>query len=237
MTPARHLPSQRGRAGRAAPKGCACATPDGHRSARGNALAVLCLLQLLGCAAPPGAADKTAPVAAASAPASVAGPSARLLARGAVPAQDRFAVFRLADAALCKGPSLLIDGTPDKAPRSAALAAGVLTTLDFVILRDGKPSCAVRWSFTPAAGKTYLLQGLALGSGCVARLYDASVPDRPVPAADAVLRSTRGQACLPLDQARAASGSDALIQGGQQQGEAVLNPRATTRDLQGLIRP
>ena len=55
--------------------------------------------------------------------------------------------------------------------------------------------------------------------------------------ADAALRSGGGQSCLPLEQARAAAAARSPIQGGQQRGEAVLNPRANAQDLQGLISP
>ena len=200
-------------------------------------LGLVGLAGLAGCAAPPAPGSAGALVAGPAASA-VSGPSARLLLRGAVPADDRFAVFVLGDALACKDPRMLIAGTPQKTPDPATLPAGVLTTLDFVILRGGKPGCFVRWSFTPQAGKTYLVQGLVVGGGCTARLFDASAPDRPVPAADAVLRSTGGQACLPLAQARAnAAAGGSLIQGGQHNGEAVLNPRATAKDLEGLIRP
>ena len=200
------------------------------------ALALPALLALLGgCAAPPAPGPGSAPAAAAAPAAS--GPSARLLLRGAVPADDRFAIFQLGDALACKDPRMLVAGTPQKTPDPATLAAGALTTLDFVILRGGKPGCFVRWSFTPQAGKTYLMQGLVVGGGCAARLFDASAPDRPLPLADAVLRNTGGQACLPLAQARAnAAAGGSLIQGGQHNGEAVLNPRATAKDLEGLIR-
>jgi hypothetical protein len=163
------------------------------------------------------------------------GPTARLLLRGAVPPGDRFAVVQLTDALMCQGPRMLIAGMPQKLPDPGALAAGVLTTLDFVILRGGKPSCGVRWTFTPEAGKTYLVQGMQMGAGCSARLLDASVADRPQPPPDAVLRTAPGQVCLPLDKARSAA-SDTLLQGGQQGADAVLNPKATDADLQGLIR-
>ncbi|MBL8352294.1 MAG: hypothetical protein JNL87_18515 [Burkholderiaceae bacterium] len=186
------------------------------------------LLLLAGCAAPP------APAAAAPLP---AGPGARLLLRGAVASEDRYAAVAYSDALACQGPRQLAAGLPQKAPEPAWLSAGTLATLDFVILRNDKPSCSVRWSFTPRAGRTYLLQGLALGSGCSARLVDASQPDRPQPVADAVLRSVPGQPCLPLAQARANAAASATIQGGQQDGEAVLNPRATTQGLEWLIRP
>jgi hypothetical protein len=164
------------------------------------------------------------------------GSTARLLLRGAVPPDDRFAVVQLTDALQCRDPRLLIAGSPQKLPEPGVLAAGVLTTLDFVILRGGKPACGVRWTFTPAVGKTYLVQGMQLGAGCSARLLDASVADRPLPPPDAVLRTAPGQPCLPLDKARTAATAGSLLQGGQQGGDAVLNPQATDADLQGLIR-
>jgi hypothetical protein len=133
---------------------------------------------------------------------------------------------------------LLIAGTPQKTPDPASVSAGRLATFDFVLIRGGKTSLCSRWSFTPEAGRTYLMHGVAVGGGCIARLLDTSVADRPMPPADAVLRSVGNQACLPLEQARAnAAAAGSLIQGGQSGGEAVLNPRATAKDLEGLIRP
>lgn len=241
MNPESPSPRQQRPAAAAAAAAPAC-RPWPCRPIRGGATARLLACGLTatllgGCAATSGTpAAGQAPAASPAAAAS--GPTARLLLRGSVPAEDRFAVFKLADALACKGPSLLIAGTPQKTPEPATLPAGVLTTLDFVILRAGKPGCGVRWSFTPVAGKTYLMQGLVVGSGCSARLFDASVPDRPVLPPDAALRSHPGQACLPLEQARAATrAGSSLIQGGQDAGEAVLNPRATTQDLQWLIKP
>ncbi len=213
--------------------------PRTHRFSRRAALPAAWVASLMGalaagCAAPAG----PLPAAPPSAPAVPPGtPSARLLLRGAVAPQDGYAIYMLADALACKRPALLVAGTPQKAPEPVSLAAGKLTTLDFTILRGGKPSCGVRWSFTPLAGKTYLMQGLAVGGGCSARLVDASAPDRPQLPADAALRSGSGQTCLPLDQARAATVGRSSIQGGQQRGEAVLNPRASAGDLQGLISP
>ena len=186
------------------------------------------LAGLAGCAGtpPPGAATADAP-----------GPTARLLLRGAVPPDQRYAVLVMADALDCKGPKLLVGGTPQKAPDPAQLPAGALTTLDFVVLRAGQPGCLVRWSFTPAAGKTYLVQGMVVGAGCTARLFDASTPDKPTVPPDLRLRSVPGQACVPLALSRAASGEGSLIEGGQHNGEAVLMPNATARDLQWLIAP
>lgn len=232
MNPESHHPSQRSRAGAGGPT----RRPASAAPTRGLVLGCMLAAGLLaGCAAPPAVSAPAQPATAASS-ATIDGPSARLLLRGSVPVGDQIAVFKLADAVACKGPSLLTAGTQQKPPAPVELPAGVLTTLDFVIIRAGKPGCGVRWSFTPAAGKTYLLLGLAVGSGCRARLVDASVPDRLVLPPDAALRSASGQTCLPLAQARAAARPNAaLIQGGQHQGEAVLNPQATTEALQGLI--
>ncbi len=198
-------------------------------------LSCAALVLVLGVAA---CATETAPAAGANPPAATAsGPSARLLLRGAVPGDDRYAVFELADSLQCKGPRLLAGGNAKKGPDPATLAAGALTTLDFVVLRAGQTSCVVRWSFTPEAGKTYLVTGIVVGNGCTARLLDASQPDRPQTPAGTLMRSAPGQPCVPLDKARAAAESGSLIQGGQHNGEAVLYPMATAADLQGLIKP
>jgi hypothetical protein len=200
------------------------------------ALALPALLAACAGSSDPAGASALAKLPAAPA---VSGPSARLLLRGAVPAEDRFAAVQLADALECKNPRLLTAGTPQKMPEPALLAVGGLTTLDFLVLRGGKSGCAVRLSFTPGAGKTYLLQGMVVGAGCSARLFDASVADRPVPVADAVQRNSGSQACLPLAQALAnsAGAASAIQGGGQHLGEAVLNPAASAKDLEGLIKP
>ena len=160
-----------------------------------------------------------------------------MLLRGAVTGDDKYAVIVLADALNCKDARLLSSGDARQAPAPAALAAGVLTTLDFAVLRAGKPQCVVRWSFTPEADKTYLVLGIVVGKGCSARLLDASISYRPQPARSAVLRNAPGNACMALDQARSAGDNSSLIQGGQHLGEAVLQPDANSRDLRGLIRP
>jgi len=222
------------------------ATPDHHRQPRLAWAAVLPLLGLLGCAAggAPGAAgnDASGP---GGLPATVARyiapppgqPAARLLLRGAVPPGERFALLRLDDALQCQRPQLLNEGSATQAaPAPVSMAADVLTTLDFVVIRAGRSGCGVRWSFTPAAGHSYLVQGAVIGAGCSANVLDVTVPDRPTAPGDAVLRSHAGQRCVPLVQARAMS-TGSLIQGGQQDGEAVLNPRATPRELEGLIQP
>ena len=179
---------------------------------------------------PPGAGIGLASLGPASA-------SARLLLRGVVQGDDRYAVMQLSDSQSCQGPSLLTGGNARQAAAPASIEAGKLTTLDFAVLQADTVKCFVRWSFTPQSGKTYLVQGIAMGAACTGRLTDASIPDRPVPPPDAVMRNGPGQPCIALDKARAASDGGSLLRGGQHLGEAVLNPNATTQDLQGLIRP
>jgi hypothetical protein len=102
--------------------------------------------------------------------------------------------------------------------------------------RAGQSACQVRWSFTPRADRIYLVQGMTVGDNCPAQLLDATQPERAQPPADLLLRSTPTQSCVPLAQA-ARMQTVSPIRGGQVNGEAVLNPRATTADLEGLIRP
>ena len=210
-------------------------------TSRGQTLAgVIALVGLVGLMGLLGGCAQVSPpaVGPTAAAAQADGPRARVLLRGAVPADDRFALVELTDTANCQGPRVLSSGDAGKLPAPASVAAGVMTTLDFLVLRGGKPQCGVRWSFTPEAGKTYLAHGMVVGSGCTARLMDASIADQPPkPAAGVLLRTAPGQACLALDKSRPAATAAPLIQGGQSQGEAVLQPNATPRDLQGLIRP
>jgi hypothetical protein len=223
--------------------------PSHHRRARRPhwAWAGLPLLAVLGCASDglPGAPASAGSAGANGLPATVARyiapplgqPAVRLLLRGAVPPGERFALLRLDDALQCQRPQLVTEGTAAQAaPAPVAMAAGVLTTLDFVVIRAGQSGCGVRWSFTPVAGHSYLVQGAVIGAGCSANVLDVTVPDRPTAPADAVLRSAAGQRCVPLAQARAMN-TASLIQGGQLDGEAVLNPRANARELEGLIQP
>ena len=191
---------------------------------------------LAGCAAPPAPTGISAlPRYIAPAPGQ---PAARLLLRAAVSPTDRFAVVRHEDALLCQRPQVVSEGSAQQPAPAVQIAAGALTTLDFVVLRPNNQNCGVSLSFTPAAGRSYLVLGLTVGANCDARLMDASQPDRPVQPSDLVRRSEGGQRCVPLAQAKAPGTSAAgnSLQGGQHNGEAVLNPRATTKDLEGLIR-
>jgi hypothetical protein len=161
-------------------------------------------------------------------------PTAKLVMRGSVPAGDSYGVFVYDDAANCKGPRMAGAGNIARTPSTVPLAAGALTTVDFVMFKPNRDACMLRWSFTPVAGKSYLVAGGASGSGCSANLLDASNPDSMRRPPDAVRRNLGGNSCAPMAQALAAvkSGKDL---GGQSNGAAVLNPGATADDLKGLI--
>jgi hypothetical protein len=190
-------------------------------------LALLATLSALlgGCATPaPKLPNYTAPAG---------GPTAKLVMRGAVPTGDAFGVLVYDDAENCKGPRLAGAGNSARNPTTVPLAAGALTTVDFMLVKANKESCLLRWSFTPVAGKSYLVNGGAYGSGCRAALLDATNPDSMAAPAGAVRRDAKGNSCVPLAQARSTGAT--VAQGGQDQGAAVLRPGANADDLQGLI--
>ncbi len=205
----------------------------------------MCAL-LAACEAPAPAPPRPAPAAAASG-ASLAGtqaavyslprgsPSARLLMRGVLQPGDQFVVNALDDALGCKTPRRVGSGSAQRQPDAAHLAAGVLTTLDFVVIKSQRQQCLVRWSFTPVAGRSYALQGSSSATGCGAALIDVTLPDQLRPADGALRRNMGSEVCLPLS--RSAPPPRSPLEGGQSDGDAVLNPGAATADLEGLIRP
>jgi len=181
-----------------------------------------------------GCATRTAPLPKYAAPAG--SPTAKLVMRGTLRSGDLYGVYLLDDAQACKGPRVAGAGTVGRDPVSIQIAADQLTTLDFMLF-TGKDVCRVRWSFTPTAGRTYLMAGGTVtgvpGALCMARVLDATDPDKIKPAADAVRRNLPGNTCLAVAEARLkmTKGAD----GGQTGGDAVLTPGATAEDLKGLI--
>lgn len=168
-----------------------------------------------------------------AAPAS--GPTARLLVRAVVPAGDLYGVYLHDDALACTGPRIAAAGAAGRQPAATTIVAGQLTTLDFTLFKPTRASCVVRWSFTPEAGKTYLVTGLGHAAGCTARVFDATDPDAIKPVTQAVRRNNATRQCMGLDEARAAAANAPV--GGQAGGDAVLRPGATGDDLKGLLPP
>jgi hypothetical protein len=200
--------------------------------ARREALPVMLLAMtglLPGCATPP--ATKAPPYVAPT-----SGPTARLVMRSSnLPPTEAYGVLVHDDASNCRGPRLAGAGNATRNPTTVALVAGSLATVDFVLVKNSKTEkpqvCLLRWSFTPEAGKSYLVQGTSTAAGCTARLLDATNPDAMRLPGGTVRRNIQGQACVPMAQAQAAANAV----GGQSDGAAVLRPAATTDDLQGLI--
>jgi hypothetical protein len=202
-----------------------------HRTAGLGSIAALTIAgALAGCATPTQTA-RTPPLPKYVAPDGVA--TAKLAMRASIPTGDYFGVLVYDDAQDCKSPRLAGAGSSTRNPTTVPLAAGNLQTLAFVIVKPNKESCTVRWSFTPQANKTYVVNGGALGSGCTAALLDASNPDQMRVPDGLVRRNAPGAICVPMAQATAVRGSKAS--GGQHDGAAVLNPNASTDDLTDLI--
>jgi hypothetical protein len=155
--------------------------------------------------------------------------------RGNVPTGDLYGVFVLEDSDRCTGSRLAGTGNATTNPTTTALPASRIATVEFGLLKANHQYCSVRWSFTPVAGRTYLLSGGAVGTNaCAARLMDMSDPDAIKPEASALRRNPGTRACLPLAQSKAstATGSDAGLAGT----EAVLRHGTGSEDLQGLIQ-
>ena len=166
----------------------------------------------------------------------VGGPTAKLVMRGTVPQGDVYAVYLSDDAVACQGQRIVGAGNPTRVPTSTTIAAERLQTVDFRLFRADKRTCLVRWSFTPVAGRSYLIAGAATPTGCSARMLDATDPDAIKPVQGALIRTSTTQACVGINDARALPGPGPA--GGQgASGEAVLVPGATAADLDGLVKP
>lgn len=161
-----------------------------------------------------------------------AGPTAKLVMRGGVPQGDVFGVYVLEDTERCGAPKLVGYGGPGRNPATTTLAANRVTTVQFLLLKPNKALCAVRWSFTPMEGRSYLLRAGALqAQSCAARVMDMSNPEQIKPEPTALHRNPGGAACLPLAQSKPLPANDPQQSGG----EAVLRQSDNTDDLKGLM--
>lgn len=162
-----------------------------------------------------------------------AGPTAKLVMRGNVPAGDLYGVYIYGDSEHCAGPRIVGAGSGARNPVSTTVAANQMTTVEFLLFKPNKQYCSIRWSFTPLSGKTYLLRGVAQPNACAAGVLDMSNPEDIKPEPTALRRNPTGSTCLPISQSKAASlaGSDKGTTGN----DAVLRQGAGAEDLQGLI--
>ena len=198
--------------------------PAGRRIGVRWAMVALAGALVGACATPPKKAAQVPPYVAPA-----GAQTARLLSRGAVNAGDAYGILVYDDAVNCAGPRIASAGSSLKTPKATDIEAGRTTTLDFLVAHPDKTSCRIRWSFTPAAGKTYLVAGALTTKGCSARLLDATDPDHMKAETSAQRRNLGGSACSAL------VAKPALPAAGDHAGEAVLRPGATADDLQGLI--
>lgn len=182
---------------------------------------VVALAGLAGCAAP-----RTPPYVGPS-----GADTARLLARGFVGEREFYAVYVFENAAACADMRLAGVGNRDRTVRATTLPADRVATVSFAVSHlDTRQVCAVRWSFWPVAGRTYVVVGRGTEKGCSARVVDATDPDNLKPEPTAQRRNPEGQMCAALRE----RGSGAA---GSSSDEAVLVPGASDEGLKGLIEP
>lgn len=183
-------------------------------------------LWLAACATPPKPIPKYVPPPAGS------DQTAKLVMRGTVPAGDAYSIYVYADSDKCTGLQMVGAGNNARHPETTLLNANKIATVEFFLLKPTKSYCTVRYSFTPVAGKTYLLAGSALDKGCSARVLDMTDPEHIKPEPGVLRRNPTGAVCLPLTQSRAVP---ATTNAQSSHGEAVLREGAGSDDLQGLI--
>lgn len=163
-------------------------------------------------------------------------PVAKLATRAS--GADLYGTFVLVDADTCGNPHIAAAGRRNgDPPVSVNLAARQWATVEFrAIDQSTRKHCIVRWSFLPAADRTYLLQGSANPTACNARVYDATNPDDIKLEASAVQRNSKTRACLSLAEARelkAREEADNAASGNKD--EPLLIPSASSDDLKDLI--
>ncbi len=162
-----------------------------------------------------------------------AGPTARFLVRGTVPAGDRYGVFVLQKGETCTAPQLVGVGDAQRHPDAAMLAAGSAQTIEFRLVGVDKKVCTVRWTFTPMSGKTYLLRALGQQTACAAMILDMTDADHMRPEPSAMRRNPTGSTCLPIASSKRVTTHNA--DGAALDDDAVLRQGAGAGDLEGLI--
>ncbi len=203
--------------------------PKRAKALRWSGMAAVALLAA--CATPP----QQPPINKYVSPAGV--PTAKLAMRASLSGGvDLYGVYVLTDSENCKQPLIAGAGrTVSNAPPSVNLEAGKWTTLEFITFHPSKMYCVVRWSFQPAAGRTYVVAGNGVGTACTARVLDATNPDSIKPETTAVRRNIPGNSCVSLTVAQAARNGNKDSGQGSSANEASLRPGASAEDLKGLI--
>lgn len=206
-----------------------------HLSLRAAGPAAALLLLLSACAQPP-----VIPYMAAT-----VGPTSRLLMRGSLDPGEAYGVYLLGGVQDCTQPQRVGTGTAEANPAATTIAADRMSTLDVVVTKSNQTFCRVRWSFSPRAGRSYLVAARGEPGGCSVSLLDATDPDDIRTEMSARRRDAPGNACVPLAAAKTvgelAARSQGLIAGAERpvpasrSGNADVLPSSVTEDdLKGL---
>jgi hypothetical protein len=132
-------------------------------------------------------------------------PTARLLMRGTLEPGDRYGIFLFDSADDCKGMHIAAVGTPGADPAAIKVSAQGMRTVDVYVSKANHTSCRVRWSFTPTAGRSYLVSAQSTATGCSAMIFDATDVDAMKPEASLLRRDVPGNACVALANSRSIS--------------------------------
>jgi hypothetical protein len=169
------------------------------------------------------------PVAKYQAP--TAGPTARLLMRGAMQPGDRYGIFLADSADDCKGMRIAAAGGAGVDPAAIKISAQGLRTVDMFVSKADRTSCRVRWSFTPQAGRSYLVQARSTPGGCSALILDATDVDAMKLETSLIRRDVPGNVCVPLAQSKTIAQLGAATAGGSTaQTRAPQSPSGVAED-------
>lgn len=177
--------------------------------------------------------------------AATVGPTSRLLMRGSLDPGEAYAVYLLGSVKDCSQPQRVGTGTAEANPAATTIAADRMSTLDVVVSKTNQTFCRVRWSFSPRAGRSYLVAARGEPGGCSVSLLDATDPDDIRTEMSARRRDVPGNACVPLGMAKTvgelAARSQGLVAGAERpvpasrSGDSAVLPSAVTEDdLKGL---
>jgi hypothetical protein len=153
--------------------------------------AVAPVLTLVACAQPVTPYVAPAPSAA----------SARLMMRNALAGPDSYEVDVFDDAESCGGKQRVGTGNQNVNPKTTTIAAGHWETIEVVVSKPGRLVYHVRWSFMPAAGRSYLLSTSSKAGGCSAIVLDATNPDSIRIEPSLRRRNVGSNACVPIARA------------------------------------
>lgn len=185
---------------------------------------------LAGCAQPPLERDTAPP----------SGPTARLLMRSALQPGDHYGVFLADSANDCQGMRKAATGSQQQGdPAAIAISAEGVRTLEVFLTKRDRSTCRVRLSFTPKAGRSYLVSTQHTADACSALVYDATDVEAIRLEPSLLRRDDPANLCLPLAQSRSLALLATQPDGSMRPTASAMAPRRSTRvvddDLKALI--